>query len=88
MPCTSSVTSRRMQGALGQPARIAGADPNGGERHASGEAAREFAAEGIADVDDDVLQVGSREQARLRGAVGGHGPVIIEVIAAQIGECG
>ena len=79
---------RCMQGAFGQPARFSGADPNGGERRTPGEPARQFAAEGIADVDDDVLQVGCLEQPRLCGTVCGHGAVIVEMIAAQIGECG
>ena len=79
---------RGTQRAFREPPRIAGADPNGGERHAAGIVLGQLTAEGIAHVEDDVLQVRSLEQARLRGAVGAHGLVIVQVIAAQIGERG
>ena len=73
---------------FGQPPRVAGADPQCGDRHASRIGLGEFAAEGIAHVEDDVLQVGNMEQARLGRPVVGHGPVIVQVITAQIGERG
>ena len=50
----------RMQRALREPSRAAVADPHRRQRRAAGIALRELAAEGIADIDDDVLQIRNR----------------------------
>ncbi len=76
----------RVQDALRQPPRVAGPHPDGGERHPAPIALGKFASKGIADVDDDVPQIRHGEQTGLGGAVGGHGPVVIQMIAGEIGE--
>ncbi len=54
-----------MQAALSQPSRFAGPDPDRRERNPSRVILRKLAPKGIADVDDDVLQVGASNSRAL-----------------------